>query len=71
MFIAFDGGSAEGFWMVIRKWAAGSAAVLAVCAGNSARAQSASERLPEIVVTADRTPTPLSQTGSAISVPVS
>ncbi|MDB5653548.1 MAG: TonB-dependent receptor, partial [Tardiphaga sp.] len=69
MFIAFDGGSAEGFVMVIPKWAAGSAAVLALCCGErSACAQSLPQPLPEIVVTADRAAVPLSQTGSSISV---
>jgi vitamin B12 transporter len=42
---------------------------MAFCAGDSAaRAQSTSQQLPELVVTADRTPVPLSQTGSSISV---
>lgn len=55
--------------MVIRNLAAGTAAILAFCAGNStARAQSNQQQLPELVVTADRTPVPLSQTGSSISV---
>lgn len=55
--------------MAIRNLAAGTAAILAFCAGTSAaRAQSNSQQLPELVVTADRTPVPLSQTGSSISV---
>jgi vitamin B12 transporter len=54
--------------MIFHNVAAGSAAVLSLCACADARAQSAPERLPELVVTADRTPEPIGATGSAISV---
>ena len=53
--------------MSIRMIAAGSAAILAVSA-HQAQAQSNTEQLSEVVVTANRTPEPLSATGSAISV---
>ncbi len=68
-FNAFDGGSAEGVVMNFPKWAAGPAACIVLCwLSGSAIAQSSPERLPELVVTADRTPEPISNTGSAISV---
>jgi vitamin B12 transporter len=55
--------------MVIRNLAAGTAAVFALsCINGAARAQSSPERLPDVVVTADRTPEPISKSGSAISV---
>ena len=53
--------------MSIRMIAAGSAAVLAVSA-TVAQAQSNTQELSEVVVTASRAPEPLSATGSAISV---
>jgi vitamin B12 transporter len=53
--------------MTIRNKAAGTAAVIVLCCSSAARAQSP-ERLPDVVVTADRTAEPLSRTGSAISV---
>ncbi len=55
--------------MNFRKYAAGTAACLALSATcGSANAQSRLEQLPDIVVTADRTPEPISSTGSAITV---
>jgi vitamin B12 transporter len=55
--------------MAIRNWAAGTAALLALsCCNGAALAQSSPERLPDLVVTADRVAAPLSRTGSAISV---
>lgn len=53
--------------MSIRMIAAGSAAILAVSA-HQAQAQSNSEQLSEVVVTANRTAESLNTTGSAISV---
>ncbi|MET0906789.1 MAG: TonB-dependent receptor [Tardiphaga sp.] len=53
--------------MSIRMIAAGSAAVLAVSV-SAAQAQSNTQELSEVVVTASRAPEPLSATGSAISV---
>lgn len=53
--------------MSIRMIAASSAAILAVSA-HHAQAQSSTQELSEIVVTASRAPEPLSATGSAISV---
>jgi vitamin B12 transporter len=55
--------------MNFRNYAAGTAAclVLAPFCG-AANAQSASQTLPDLVVTADRTPEPISSTGSDISV---
>jgi vitamin B12 transporter len=55
--------------MVIRNLAAGTAAVFAFsCYNGAARAQSSPEKLPDLVVTADRTSEPISKSGSAISV---
>ncbi len=68
-FNAFDGGSTEGVVMNLPKYAAGPAACVVLSwLSGSAFAQSSPERLPELVVTADRTPEPISNTGSAISV---
>src|SRR6185312_14637600 len=68
-FNAFDGGSAERVVMNFPKWAAGPAACVALSwLTGSAFAQSGPEKLPELVVTADRTPEPIGNTGSAISV---
>lgn len=68
-FNAFDGGSAERVVMNFPKWAAGPAACVALSwLTGSAFAQSGPEQLPELVVTADRTPEPIGNTGSAISV---
>ncbi len=53
--------------MSTRMIAAGSAAVLAMSA-QAAQAQSSTQQLSEVVVTASRTAEPLSATGSAISV---
>lgn len=53
--------------MSIRMIAASSAAVLAMSA-QAAQAQSSTQQLSEVVVTASRTAEPLSATGSAISV---
>lgn len=53
--------------MSIRMIAASSAAVLAMSA-HAAQAQSSTQQLSEVVVTASRTAEPLSATGSAISV---
>jgi vitamin B12 transporter len=55
--------------MNFRNYAAGTAACLVLspfC--GAANAQSASQTLPDLVVTADRTPEPISSTGSDISV---
>jgi len=68
-FNAFDGGSTKGAMMNLRKYAAGTAACLAlspIC--GAANAQSRLEQLPDIVVTADRAAEPIGSTGSAISV---
>lgn len=68
-FNAFDGGSTKGVVMNLRKYVAGTAACLAlspIC--GAANAQSRLEQLPDIVITADRTPESISSTGSAISV---
>lgn len=68
-FETLDGGSTKGAIMNFRKFAAGTAACLAlspICGG--ANAQSRLDQLPDIVVTADRTPESISTTGSAISV---
>ncbi|MDB5634894.1 MAG: Vitamin transporter, partial [Tardiphaga sp.] len=55
--------------MVIRNLAAGTAAVFAFsCYNGAARAQSSPEKLPDLVVTADRTSEPISKSGSDISV---
>ncbi|HEY8337596.1 MAG TPA: TonB-dependent receptor [Tardiphaga sp.] len=55
--------------MVIRNLAAGTAAVVVLsCCHGAARAQSSPDQLPDLVVTADRTSTPIGQTGSSISV---
>jgi len=55
--------------MAIRKCAAATAAIVAVsCCQDNARAQPAAERLPELVVTADRISESLDRTGSSISV---
>jgi vitamin B12 transporter len=55
--------------MSIRNLAAGTAAVIVLsCTHGAARAQSSTEKLPEVVVTADRTAEPISATGSSISV---
>jgi vitamin B12 transporter len=68
-FNTFDGGSTEGVMMRYRNFAAGAAAVFAwSCCCGSAFAQSAPQRLPDLVVTADRTSEPIGNTGSAISV---
>ncbi len=66
---SFDGGSTEGAMMNIRKYAARAVACLglsAVC--GAADAQSVSQQLPDLVVTANRTPEPISSIGSSISV---
>lgn len=55
--------------MNLRNYAAGTAACLVlspIC--GAACAQSATQRLPDLVVTADRTPEPVGSTGSTISV---
>ncbi|MET0709769.1 MAG: TonB-dependent receptor [Tardiphaga sp.] len=55
--------------MAIRKCAAATAAVWTLsCGPDAARAQSAPQRLPDVVITADRTPESLDRTGSSISV---
>jgi vitamin B12 transporter len=55
--------------MSFPKYAAGSAACVVLSwFSGSALAQSSPERLPDLVVTADRTPEPVGNTGSAISV---
>lgn len=54
--------------MVFRNLAAGSAAVLSLCWYEDGRAQSSPQPLPELVITADRTPEPIGATGSSISV---
>ncbi len=54
---SFDGGSTEGVMMRYRAFAAGPAVVFALFGcGGAAFAQSSPERLPDLVVTADRTP---------------
>ena len=65
---SFDGGSTEGVSMTIRNSAAGSAALVLVWSLNSAASAQFSDRLPDIVVTADRMPESIDRTGSAISV---
>jgi vitamin B12 transporter len=68
-FNSFDGGSTEGVMMRYRACAAGPAVVVALSfLGGEAFAQSSPERLPDLVVTADRTSEPISHTGSSISV---
>lgn len=68
-FNSFDGGSTEGVTMSYRDYAAGPAAVFALsCLSGAVSAQSNPQRLPDLVVTADRTSEPIGTTGSAISV---
>ena len=66
---SFDGGSTEGISMTSRNSAACTAAfVLLFSHTHEASAQRSAERLPEIVVTADRISESVDRTGSAISV---
>ncbi len=67
-FNSFDGGSTEGVSMTIRNSAAGSAAFVLLYVLNNAADAQTYERLPDVVVTADRVPEPIARTGSAISV---
>jgi vitamin B12 transporter len=68
-FNSFDGGSTEGVVMNLQNTAAVTAACVALsCISGAASAQSSPERLPDLVVTADRTPEPIDKTGSSISI---
>lgn len=54
--------------MILRIGAAGTAACFVLFPWAAANAQSSPQELPDLVVTADRTPEPIGSTGSSISV---